>query len=53
MENKIKKLAKFIIEYSIKVQENERVLINTQSLESKPLIKELIKEIYKKMLCHF
>ena len=44
MEDKLKELAKTIVNYSIKVQEKENVLI-TAPLISKPLIKELIKEI--------
>lgn len=43
----MKKLAKILVNYSIKVQKNERILINMYSIESKQLIKYIIKEIYK------
>lgn len=45
MCDEIKKLAKTIVEYSINVQKNEKVLIIYFSNECKKLIKELIKNI--------
>lgn len=45
MENNIQKLAKNIINYSIKVQKKEKVLIECQD-DAKDLVKGLVKEIY-------
>ncbi len=47
MDDKIKKLAKNIINYALKVKENDKVLITYQSLEASSLVKELINEIYE------
>ena len=41
----IKKLAKTIVEHSIKVKENENVLIISETINPLPLIKELVKQI--------
>ena len=41
------KLSNTIVNYSIKVSENDRVLIQYESDECNPLIKCLIKDIYK------
>ena len=41
------KLSNTIVNYSIKVRENDRVLIQYESDECNPLIKCLIKDIYK------
>ncbi len=46
MSEKLKQLAKQIVEYSIDVQKNEKVLIMTQSLEAREFISYLIEEIY-------
>ena len=48
MEEKLKKLANIIVNHSIKVEENERVLITYKTMDVNPLVKELIKEINKK-----
>ena len=48
MEDKIKKLAKTIVNYSLNVQDGEKVLITYQSTESMELVKELINEIVNK-----
>lgn len=45
MNEKIKKLSSIIVDYSLKVKENDRVLITTQSKEANPLIKQLIRDI--------
>jgi len=42
---RIEKLAKIIVNHSLKVQENDRVLISYDGIESMPLVKEIIKEI--------
>ncbi|MEG2600362.1 MAG: aminopeptidase [Bacilli bacterium] len=47
MEDKIKELSNILVNYSIRVQKNEKVLINSYTNNSIPLIKELIKDIYK------
>ncbi|MDO5569476.1 MAG: aminopeptidase [bacterium] len=48
MDEKIRKLSDIIINYSIKVEPEEKVLITTHSLETIPLIKCLIKDIQAK-----
>ena len=45
MEEKIKELSKTLINYSLSIKNGERVLIKTESIDTKPLIKELVKEI--------
>lgn len=45
MDERIKKLSKTIVNYSLKVKENERVLITTQTIYPKELILDLIQEI--------
>ncbi len=46
---KIKKLAKTIVDYSIDVQKGENVLISADDICAKPLIKELIIEIKERL----
>ena len=48
MENKLQTLAHTIVNYSLDVQENEKVLIKYRGFEPNPLVKELIKELNKK-----
>lgn len=45
MENEIQKLSQTIVEYAIKVKENDRVLITYESVECHPLVKVLVKKI--------
>lgn len=45
---RIKKLANTLINYSVSLKKNEQVLISYEGDECKPLVKELIKEAYKK-----
>lgn len=45
MEEKIKKLAELIVNYSLDIKEDEKVLITYQSMECNNLIKELIRLI--------
>jgi len=47
MDERLKKLSEIIVNYSIKVSENDRVLIQYESTKCNPLIKFLIKDIYK------
>ena len=47
MDERIINLSNTIVNYSIKVKENDRVIIQYESNECKPLIKCLIKDIYK------
>ena len=42
---RIEKLAKIIVNHSIKVKENDRVLITYEGIESMPLIKAIAKEV--------
>lgn len=42
---RIEKLAKIIVHYSLKVKEKEKVLITYQGVESMPLVKSIVKEI--------
>ena len=44
---RISKLAKIIVNHSLKVKENDKVLITFQSMESMPLVKEIMKEVIK------
>ena len=47
MSEKLKELAILIVNYSIRVEKDERVLITTQSLETREFVSYLIEEIYK------
>lgn len=47
MSEKLKELASLIVNYSIRVEKDERVLITTQSLETHEFVSYLIEEIYK------
>lgn len=47
MGEKLKELASLIVNYSIRVEKDERVLITTQSLETREFVSYLIEEIYK------
>lgn len=44
----IEKLAKIVVNHSLKVKENEKVLISYQGIESLPLVKAIVKEIINK-----
>lgn len=44
---RVSKLAKTIVNHSLKVCENDRVLISYQSMESVPLVKEIVNEIIR------
>lgn len=47
MDERIKKLSSTIVNYSVNVKENDRVLIQYESKECNQLVKCLIKDIYK------
>ena len=47
MDNRIEKLSDTIVNYSVNVKKGDRVLIQYESSMCKPLIKCLIKDIYK------
>ena len=47
MDERLNKLSNTIVNYSIGVKENDKVLIQYESKECNPLIKYLIKDIYK------
>lgn len=47
MDERIKKLSKTIVNYSINVKENDRVLIQYENKACNPLVKCLIKDIYE------
>ena len=44
---RINKLAKIIVNHSLKVKENDKVLISYQESECESLVKEIIKEVIK------
>lgn len=48
MDSRIEKLSKTIVNYSIKVKRNDKVLIQYESCKCNPLVKCLIKDIYEK-----
>ncbi|MEG0918376.1 MAG: aminopeptidase [Anaerovoracaceae bacterium] len=47
MDNRINKLAELLVNYSCKIEEGEKVLIDAIGTSSKALIKQLVKEVYK------
>ena len=47
MDERNKKFAEMIVNYSCSVQPGERVLINEVGTTAKPLIKEIIRAVYK------
>ncbi len=44
---RIEKLAKIIVEHSLKVKEKDRVLISYQGIESLPLVKEIVRNVIR------
>ena len=48
MDDRIKKLSEIIVNYSVNIKEKDKVLIQYESDECKPLVKCLIKDIYSK-----
>lgn len=53
MENKLKTLAHTIVNYSLNIKENDKVLITYKTLDPNPLVKELIKELNEKKAITF
>lgn len=47
MDERIKKLSDLLVNYSTRIQPGEKVLINYEGAETLPLIKQLIKDVYK------
>jgi aminopeptidase len=45
MDNKLNKLSQLIVNYSLKLQKDERVLINAMSVKTSPLVIDLIESI--------
>ena len=46
MDNRIKRLADVLVHYSCNIQKGERVLIAYDGNSAKPLVKQIIKEVY-------
>lgn len=46
MDTRVKKLADILVHYSCNVQKGERVLVSYDGASAKPLVKQIIKEIY-------
>lgn len=53
MDSRIEKLSKTIVEYSLKIKENDRVLIESYTDQPKPLVKCLIRDIVSKKAIPF
>lgn len=47
MDSRIEKLANTLVNYSCKLKKGEKVLISFNGSEAEPLVKQLIKEVYK------
>ena len=47
MDERLKQLAKNLVNYSCRLKEGENILINCNGTEPIPLVKEIIKEVYK------
>ena len=47
MDTRIQKLAKLLVEYSCEVKPGEKVLINYEGESTRPLVRQIIKEIYR------
>lgn len=52
MDYRLEELSKKIVNYSIMVKENDRVLITTQTSKPNDLVRFLIKEITLKKVYH-
>lgn len=46
MDNRIKKLANLLVTFSIEIQKGEKCLIDYEGNDVKPLVRQIIKEIY-------
>lgn len=47
MDTRIQKLAKLLVEYSCEVKPGEKVLVNYEGESTRPLVRQIIKEIYR------
>jgi aminopeptidase len=47
MDERIKKLANILVDYSVNARKGERVLVSYEGEPAKPLIRQVIKEIYR------
>lgn len=47
MDERIKKLAKILVHHSCRVQKGEKVYLNYVGQDTKPLARQLMKEIYE------
>ncbi len=47
MDPRISKLAYTLVHYSTRIEKNERVLISYSGASAKPLVKEIIREVYR------
>ena len=52
MDNRIKKLSNVLVNYSTNIQDGEKVLIEFEGEECLPLIRQIIKDIYKAICQH-
>ena len=46
MDDRIRKLSKLLVSYSCNVQKGEKVLISYEGQAVRPLVKQLIKDVY-------
>ena len=53
MDERLKKLSKTIVDYSVNIKKGDRVLIQYESSMCKPFVKYLIKDIYEKKAIPF
>ena len=47
MDERIKKLADNLLNYSVKLKENEKILIEYSGEKTIPLVKEIVKKAYE------
>lgn len=47
MDPRVSKLAYTLVHYSTRIEKGEKVLISYSGASGKPLVKEIIKEVYK------
>lgn len=46
MDQRISKLAKLLVNFSVSLKKDEKVLIDFEGMEVRPLVKEIIREVY-------
>jgi aminopeptidase len=47
MDTRILKLAKLLVEYSCEIKPGEKVLVSYEGESTRPLVRQIIKEIYR------